>query len=142
MTHAVQEKDLFSAAYQRLEPRFPGRGHGWLKDLRLESLERFRELGFPTNKDEEWRFTTVGPIANTDFAPASRPSRPQDIDLEDLSLCLFDSYRLVFVNGFFSPELSTALPPKGTGAPVGGAGCEFAALARFLLPQGPTPGSL
>jgi len=35
-------------------------------------MERFAEIGFPLPKDEEWRFTPIGPIAETDFSlPAS-----------------------------------------------------------------------
>ena len=132
MSAVVEAGDGYRAAFERLAPGFPGRGQGWLEDLRRESLGRFRRLGLPTEKDEEWRFTSVGPIAKTDFAPAPRPARYDDVDLKELSLSLFDAYRMVFVNGYFVPELSTELPPDGTGAPVGGAGCELASLARLL----------
>ena len=35
---------------------------------------RFAGLGFPTVRDEEWRFTSVAPIAAATFAPASAPT--------------------------------------------------------------------
>ena len=35
----------------------------WLSARRLEALERFRTDGFPGPKDEEWRQTSVAPIA-------------------------------------------------------------------------------
>src|SRR3954451_14179411 len=45
-------------------------GPAWLNDLRRAGMARFAEAGFPTTKQEEWRFTNVGPIAQTLFRPA------------------------------------------------------------------------
>ena len=43
-----------------------------VRELRRQAAERFRALGFPGPKDEEWRQTNVGPVARTRFArPAS-----------------------------------------------------------------------
>jgi Fe-S cluster assembly protein SufD len=42
----------------------------WLQKLRENAFTRFTELGFPTTRDEEWRFTNVAPIARTQFQPA------------------------------------------------------------------------
>ncbi|HLQ58046.1 MAG TPA: Fe-S cluster assembly protein SufD [Gemmatimonadales bacterium] len=79
----------------------------WLKDLRESGIARFGDLGFPTMKQEAWRFTSVAPIANASFELAHPPARiPQ---LEDIrSFLLFEAgYRLVFIDGFFQPSLST-----------------------------------
>ena len=43
----------------------------WLAKLRGEALERFLALDFPTTRDEEWRFTSVAPIAERAFSVAS-----------------------------------------------------------------------
>lgn len=79
----------------------------WLKDLRGGAIERFQSLGFPNMKQEAWRFTSVAPIAEGSFELAKPPVRvPQ---LEDIRpFLLFEAgYRLVFVDGFFQPSLST-----------------------------------
>ena len=79
----------------------------WLKDLRESGIARFGDLGFPTMKQEAWRFTSVAPIANASFELAHPPARiPQ---LEDIRpFLLFEAgYRLVFIDGFFQPSLST-----------------------------------
>jgi Fe-S cluster assembly protein SufD len=39
----------------------------WVEQLRENAFARFAELGFPTTRDEEWRFTNVAPIARTKF---------------------------------------------------------------------------
>src|SRR5467141_3729871 len=79
----------------------------WLKDLREGGIARFGDLGFPNMKQEAWRFTSVAPIAEGSFELAKPPARiPQ---LEDIRpFLLFEAgYRLVFVDGFFQPSLST-----------------------------------
>jgi Fe-S cluster assembly protein SufD len=44
-----------------------------LSDIRRRAAERFEEYGFPTTKEEEWRFTSVAPIAKAQF-PTAAPS--------------------------------------------------------------------
>ena len=41
----------------------------WLYPFRKAGIARFAELGFPTLKDEDWRFTNVAPIAKLPFHP-------------------------------------------------------------------------
>ena len=38
-------------------------GPDWLEPVRRAAIDRFAATGFPTARDEEWRFTPVGPIA-------------------------------------------------------------------------------
>ncbi|MGD2113836.1 MAG: SufD family Fe-S cluster assembly protein, partial [Acidobacteriota bacterium] len=89
--------------------------------VRRRAIERFAELGFPTLKQEEWRFTNVAPIARRDFVridearggsgPSKRPAKDQ------VEPWLFGSARahLVFVDGRLAPELSnTEDLPEGT----------------------------
>jgi len=79
----------------------------WLKDLREGGITRFGDLGFPNMKQEAWRFTSVAPIAEGAFELAKPPARIPT--LEDIRpFLLFEAgYRLVFVDGFFQPALST-----------------------------------
>ncbi len=91
-------------------------GPGWLGTLRQAGLSRFEEVGFPSPRDEEWRFTPVAPIARGSFEPAEAPARP--VTAADLARFTFGHPEwptLVFVNGRLAPELSSrpALP-EGT----------------------------
>ena len=83
------------------------RAPDWLRDLREGGIAHFHDLGFPNMKQEAWRFTSVAPIAEGSFEQAKPPARiPR---LEDIRpFLLFEAgYRLVFVDGFFQPALST-----------------------------------
>ncbi len=41
-----------------------------METIRQDAARRFAELGFPTTRDEEWRFTNVSSIAKTQFSAA------------------------------------------------------------------------
>jgi Fe-S cluster assembly protein SufD len=95
--------------------RQPASGSAWLEGLRESGMRRFAELGFPTTKDEEWRFTNVAAIARTAFEPAG-PARVTRTEIDRL-LYPAAGTRLVFVNGRFAKELSSLVPlPAGVKA--------------------------
>jgi Fe-S cluster assembly protein SufD len=85
----------------------------WLTGLRQEAFRRFENLGFPTTRQEEWRFTNVKRIAETEFALAEIPP---PLSRETISPFVLDEdyLRLVFVNGHYVGDLSaTAATPQG-----------------------------
>ena len=73
-------------------------------DLRRRAMDRFRKLGLPTTKDEEWRFTSTREIAESafDFCGPDVSVSLDDVD----EAAKGDGPRLVFVNGRFSERLS------------------------------------
>jgi Fe-S cluster assembly protein SufD len=117
---AVQEKqDLYFKRYADLEKHRAGEP-SWLREIRRAALDRFGDLGFPTTKHEEWRFTNVSKLASTEFAPAPPPSTPG----EDLARTILGRaqawalpgnaafHALFFINGSFVPTWSeTSVPP-------------------------------
>jgi Fe-S cluster assembly protein SufD len=81
----------------------------WLFPLRKAGVSSFAEQGFPTLKDEDWRFTNVAPIAALPFKPFFDATTDQAV-AEVLPRAIFANlkgHRLVFVNGHFAPELSS-----------------------------------
>lgn len=80
----------------------------WVRDLRRGGAARFAEVGFPTTRDEEWKYTDVTPILQAGFKPAVpgvngvSPAQLGKFWFENLP-----SHRLVFVNGHYSDKLST-----------------------------------
>ena len=44
----------------------------WLRELRRGGAARFAEVGFPTMREEEWKYTDVSPIVQAGFKPAAR----------------------------------------------------------------------
>ena len=85
-------------------PRSGVSGPRWLQDARDKAAARFAALGFPTVREEEWRFTNVAPIASKEF----RTAGPVAVNLDEIDSLPYGQspYRLVLVNGRFSAELS------------------------------------
>src|SRR5262245_45995314 len=87
----------------------------WLHRVRKAALGSFSRLGFPTTHDEEWRFTSIAPITRVPFKLAVADGKP--LTGQALSRFTFGSWKgiqLVFLNGFFSSELSSVAGlPKG-----------------------------
>ena len=77
----------------------------WLQDLRDRAAARFAVLGFPSVREEEWRFTNVAPIAATEFAA---PPDGVSVSPDELTRHHYaeDGFRIAIVNGRFSRELS------------------------------------
>ncbi len=86
---------------------------GWLKQRRLAALGRTVELGFPTTKDEEWRFTPIAPLLELPLHPAQPSARRLTAgEIKPLTFGL-EACRLVFVDGYFCGELSSLPAPGG-----------------------------
>ena len=90
-------------------------GPAWLEELRRDAFACFWELGFPTVHDEDWRFTSVAPIANRGFRLAQETLSLSAADVRPYRL-EGSACQLVFVNGHFAPALSNldSLPPNVT----------------------------
>src|SRR5579859_2003463 len=84
-------------------------GESWLQDLRRRGADQFARTGFPSPKSEEWRFTRFAPITDTHFRPARQECRTRPISeaIERITFGDDAAAEVVFVNGFFSPELSS-----------------------------------
>ncbi len=74
---------------------------------RLESLKTFEEKGFPTRKDEAWKYTSINGLVRNDYALF--PKFENTIELKKVKkyfLYEIDTYKVVFIDGVYSPFLS------------------------------------
>ncbi len=83
-------------------------GPAWLEVRRKAARASFADAGFPHRRVEAWRYTDLSRlIAKTDWQPAV-PHEGAILVPEGRSnpFAAIASYKLVFVNGFFRPDLS------------------------------------
>jgi Fe-S cluster assembly protein SufD len=108
MIEVMEEKNSYLSDFRAFETRL---GHGepnWIRSLRKAAIVRFAELGFPTTRHEDWKYTSVAPIARTAFKPAGYELNGLGArKLHDISPLGTQVNQLVFVNGYFSAELSS-----------------------------------
>lgn len=90
--------------FENDEARIGDRLPAWLRDQRRAALARFSADGFPDPRAEEWKYTNVRPIAKRVFGQARPIANATEYGCARVDG--LDGPRLVFVNGFLSPELS------------------------------------
>lgn len=117
MTAVSEQTGAWLAQFGEQRPADP-----WLQKLRETGFRRFAETGFPTTKNEEWRFTNVAPIARTDFrvAPAGFTSRFHGAEQVEEAAKYFDPTRLaaepnafVALNAAFTDNPCVLRVPRG-----------------------------
>ncbi len=99
----LKEKMLssFMALEQELDLSSP------VHDIRSTSLKTFEILGFPTKKDEAWKYTSLAKLLKNDYSIF--PKKESSLELKDVKkyfLYEIDSYKVVFIDGIYSPFLS------------------------------------
>jgi Fe-S cluster assembly protein SufD len=109
MEAVATEQDLLRSLASDYEGAPPS-ATPWAAECRRRGYRRFLELGVPTARMEAWRFTNPSVIARTPFRAAAAVSATTARPLLPDPLA---KARLVFVNGVFSPELSTGKAPAG-----------------------------
>ena len=111
---AVKERqDIYFSSFAAQEKKRAG-DPAWLRSLRRAAIDRFGELGFPTTKHEEWKYTSLAALARVPFGPAGEVEDARDLKQVRPSY-LDDCLPLVFVNGRLSgdPSASPAALPAG-----------------------------
>jgi Fe-S cluster assembly protein SufD len=92
-------------------------GPPWLREQRRQAIARFAERGLPTTRDEEWRYTSLAPLAAMplDLTASGASEAPIAEALTPFLIGPASWNRLVFVNGRYVAKLSTvgSLPAGG-----------------------------
>ncbi|MBN1479051.1 Fe-S cluster assembly protein SufD [candidate division KSB1 bacterium] len=100
------EREWYSQLFTEFERSLNGESKTPLHAIRKEAIDWFSDHGFPTMRQEEWRFTNVSAIGEIDFKTGI--PKVEDIAPTDLSPYVInnDYNRLVFVDGCFFAGLS------------------------------------
>ena len=101
----MMNQDLYRAQFAQLAPRLVGARLPWLRRTRALAFERFAELGFPTTRDEDWKYTSVAALEKRAFKLVPESFNGVSAD-QVAQLALADTHLLVFVNGRHAPGLS------------------------------------
>jgi len=89
---------------QEFQRRTKGEFPSWVVDLQKQSFERAAKLGFPTLKDEEWKYTNIQPIVERvyHFPPETKLREVTQLKQYVHS----DDINIVLVNGSLAQDLS------------------------------------
>jgi Fe-S cluster assembly protein SufD len=114
MKESTDIKQYFINQFDEFEKSLNGEKSSDFHKVRKDAISKFAKLTFPTQKDEEWKYTNISSLQKHNFLPvAMKPN----VSSETINKFLFDKMEhslLVFVNGNFSSELSKLIDiPKG-----------------------------
>lgn len=76
-------------------------------DLRTEAIKNFEHKGFPSKKEEAWKYTSLNSLQKIDFSIF--PKQQNTIEYKDVKKYFIheiDTYKIVFIDGVYSSHLS------------------------------------
>ncbi len=104
----------FAEGFAAVADRLPG--DSALRETRAAALKRFAELGLPHRRIEEWKYTDLRNAVKEALPLPERSGAAltaEELDAALGHLAAIDAYRVVFVNGFYQPDLSNAAGVAG-----------------------------
>lgn len=106
-------KDKLESSFLVFENELNGAALGEIHNRRKEAFDRFVETGFPTKRHEEWKYTNLKPILKHDYRVFLSDDNSVDFSaIKKYFLSDTDTYKLVFIDGFYSSWLSETTHDK------------------------------
>jgi len=79
----------------------------YVHDIRSEAIKTFEEKGFPTKKEEAWKYTSLNRVLKQDYSVFPRKENALEYrDVQKYFIHNIDSYKIVFIDGRYSSHLS------------------------------------
>ncbi len=100
MTQTTERRNPYVSDFERNLKGLPA-----LEDLRRKAIDRFAGLGFPTGREEAWRFTDPAPLAAVPFRPAAGTANPAQF--AGLAKGPLKGCQIAFVDGRYAPSFSS-----------------------------------
>jgi len=76
-------------------------------DIRTAAIKVFETQGFPTKKQEAWKYTSLKALEKIDFSIFPKDATPLEYkEVKQYFLHEIDTYKIVFVDGVYSSYLS------------------------------------
>lgn len=110
---SVAAQDLYRDEFLRVRSCLPGRRVPWLQVMRKEALECFLAKGFPTTRQEDWKYTSVKTLQRRRFRIPAGQSGVSAVQIQRYLPDAFPTCKLVFVDGLWMPGLSATDIPRG-----------------------------
>jgi Fe-S cluster assembly protein SufD len=118
----------YRADFERLARDTADRAPAWLAARRQAAFERFAAEGFPTTRQEDWKYTSVAPIARQPYHLAGPAEAVGPAAIAPFAFGEPGWSQLVFVDGHYTAALSSL-----AGLPDG---VRVASLAEALASDG------
>ncbi|WP_299556759.1 Fe-S cluster assembly protein SufD [Seonamhaeicola sp.] len=79
----------------------------YVNNVRNDAIKTFEEKGFPTKKDEAWKYTSLNRLLKEDYSVFPKQENALEYrDVKKYFIHEIDSYKIVFIDGKYSSHLS------------------------------------
>ena len=102
----MELKEKMLASFMAFEEKIEANND--LHEVRNQAIKNFENRGFPTKKEEAWKYTSLNAILKNNFSVF--PKKENTIEFKDVKkyfLHEIDTYKVVFIDGIFSSFLSS-----------------------------------
>lgn len=78
-----------------------------IHDIRSEAIKNFETKGFPSKKEEAWKYTSLNSLQKVDFSIFPKEENALEYNqVKKYFLHEIDTYKIVFIDGIYSSYLS------------------------------------
>jgi len=112
----VTSKDWYQQLFVQRQATQFGRTLPWLQQLRAQNMTDFMQVGFPTQRDEAWKYTDISLLSGTHHAVLAEavplPQYTEEVRRQIATIIepfQSDHHLMVFADGYYQAELSTQL---------------------------------
>ncbi len=78
-----------------------------IHDIRSEAIKNFETKGFPSKKEEAWKYTSLNSLQKVDFSIFPKEENTLEYNqVKKYFLHEIDTYKIVFIDGIYSSYLS------------------------------------
>jgi len=114
----VERRECYLTDFERFSKSTGENGGSWLSGVRQAAIDSFSSRGFPSTKEEEWKYTNVEAIRRLDLrVPVTMPALA-GAQRDAFSVGDWECEQLTFLNGYLEPRKSVI--QHGTDVYVGG----------------------
>ena len=76
-------------------------------DIRTEAIKTFETEGFPTRREEDWKYTSLNSVLKHDYSVFPKHENALEFkDVKKYFIHEIDSYKIIFIDGKYSSHLS------------------------------------
>lgn len=98
-------KEYYISEFRKSEQSMNGEAASAIHQLRRQAIARFDEIGFPTIKNEDWKYTNVKKVFDLEFTAGTSAGVTKK-EADALHIKGLNENIIVLVNGVFSEKLS------------------------------------
>lgn len=105
-TKNMELKEKLLSSFMAFEERIDV--HSDLHEVRTSAIKNFENKGFPTKKEEAWKYTSLNTILKNDFSVFPKNENALEFaEVKKYFIHEIDTYKVVFIDGVFSSFLSS-----------------------------------